>query len=390
MFRLTQFMRELHTPTPTTAEPRRRPSGPVVIWNLVRRCNLLCRHCYTNSADRDYAGELDTEEVRTVMRDLRAFGVPVVILSGGEPLLRPDLFELAGYAKELGFYTALSSNGTLIDGEVAQRIANIGFDYVGISLDGIGATHDAFRRRSGAYDAALSGIRNCRDQGVKVGARFTLTESNGSDLPALLRLMQDEHIDKLYVSHLNYAGRGKSRACRDAHVELTRSSMRLLFDEAWRSVCENSAREFVTGNNDADAVFLLHWIAERFPDQIDPIRQKLDQWGGNASGVNVANIDNRGGVHPDSFWWDYTLGSVRERPFSEIWRDHSDPLMAGLNAEHRPLRGRCGTCDFVSVCNGNTRVRAHRATGDFWAEDPGCYLTDSEIRESSLRKPLMD
>lgn len=377
MFRVTRFMQELDSSTPLTG--RRNPPGPVVIWNLIRRCNLTCLHCYSISTDVDFPGELSTQKVFEVMDDLKAFGVPVLILSGGEPLLRRDIFEVAARSKAMGFYTGLSTNGTLIDAPLADRIAATGFDYVGISLDGVGATHDRFRRKEGAFDASLAALRLCRDRGVKVGVRFTLAQDNAADLPALLELTEREGIDKFYLSHLNYAGRGNKNRGSDAHFRTTRRTMDLLFDTAWEYRRRGLEREFVTGNNDADGVYLLHWVEQRFPERAAHIRAKLVEWGGNASGVNVANIDNLGNVHPDTMWWDYNLGNLRERPFSKIWADLSDPVMAGLKASPRTVKGRCGQCAHFDICNGSSRVRARSLTGDAWEEDPGCYLEDEEI-----------
>jgi heme d1 biosynthesis radical SAM protein NirJ len=377
MFRVSQYMQEIARPTPLG--PARNPPGPVVIWNLIRRCNLTCKHCYSISADRDFPGELTREEVFTVMEDLRRFRVPVLILSGGEPLLRPDIFDIARQAKAMGFYVGLSSNGTLIDQGSIETIVRTGFDYVGVSLDGIGETHDRFRRRAGAFDASMHGIRLCKEHGIKVGIRFTLTQDNAHELPQLLQLMEDEELDKFYLSHLNYAGRGNKNRRDDVFHQTTRRVMDLLFDTCWRNQQEGKRKEFVTGNNDADGVYLLHWVRRTMPAQEAHLRARLAQWGGNASGVNVANIDNLGNVHPDTMWWNYTLGNVRERPFSEIWQDVSDPIMAGLKARPRKVKGRCGACAYLDVCNGNTRVRAWQLTGDPWAEDPACYLTDEEI-----------
>jgi heme d1 biosynthesis radical SAM protein NirJ len=386
MFRISQYLHllaraEAGAPMPP---PRRgRPSGPVVIWNLIRRCNLTCAHCYALSADHDYAGELGTDEACTVMDDLKAFGVPVLILSGGEPLLRPDLFTLATRARAMGFYVGLSTNGTLIDAAMADRIAGTGFDYVGISLDGLRETHDRFRRLEGAFDASLAGVRHLRARGVKVGLRYTMTAMNAHDLPALLQLMRDEDAGKFYFSHLNYAGRGNIHRARDAHFDATREALDLLYDTAWARAQAGAADEFVTGNNDADGPWLLHWLARRRPDLHArfgaALREHLQAWGGNASGVNVANIDNLGEVHPDTMWWHHRLGNVRERPFSQIWADTSDPLMAGLKAVPRPVQGRCAACAHRTICGGNTRVRAEQVTGNAWAEDPGCYLDDAEI-----------
>jgi Fe-coproporphyrin III synthase len=378
MLRLSRALHELLDP----AAPRRTgaPSGPVVIWNLIRRCNLTCMHCYSISADIDFPGELDTAEVLRVMDDLKAFGVPALILSGGEPLLRKDIFQIADRAKALGFYTALSTNGTLIDPPLAERVRNAGFDYVGISLDGLQATHDKFRRKAGAFAKSLEALRLCRDMGAKVGVRFTLTQDNAADLPGLLDLVEDERIDRFYLSHLNYAGRGNVNRRRDAHFRVTREALDLVFARAWDAARRGMVKDFVTGNNDADGVYLLHWVRRHLP-ALDAARLRaiLAAWGGNSSGVNVANIDNLGNVHPDTMWWDCTLGNVRSRPFSDIWRDTRHPIMAGLKLRPRQVKGRCATCSYFDVCGGNTRVRAMKVFGDPWAEDPGCYLEDEEI-----------
>ena len=377
MFRLTQYLKELINPTPL--KPVRSLPGPIVIWNLIRRCNLTCKHCYSVSADKDFPNELSTKEVFHVMDDLKAFGVPVLILSGGEPLLHPDIFAIAQRAKAMGFYLSLSSNGTLINEANIEAIAKVGFDYVGISLDGLPTTHDRFRRCPGAFEKALQGIRWCQLYGIKVGIRFTLTQDNVNELPQMLQLAEEENIDKFYLSHLNYAGRGNKNRQDDVHHQMTRQAMDCLLANNWQMLQAGKTREIVTGNNDADGVYLLLWVKQHFPDKLDLIRTKLEQWGGNASGVNIANIDNLGQVHPDTFWWHYSLGQVRDRPFSAIWNDITDPLLAGLKQRPRPLKGRCSQCCYQAICGGNTRTRAYQLTGDPWAEDPACYLTDAEI-----------
>lgn len=386
MFRVTQYMQALADGTPLG--PKRTPPGPVVIWNLIRRCNLACKHCYSISADHDFPGELTTEEVYAVMDDLKTFGVPVLILSGGEPLLRPDIYAISKRAKDMGFYVGLSTNGTLIDENNIERIAAVGYDYVGISIDGLRATHDKFRRLEGAFDASMHGIKLCQEHGIKVGLRFTLTQDNAEELPAILDLMDALDIDKFYLSHLNYAGRGNRNRKDDVVHQHTRRTMDMLFDRCWAGLQAGHVREYVTGNNDADGVYLLHWVQRNFPDQAEAMRARLAQWGGNASGLWVANIDNLGNVHPDTFWWDYDLGNVRERPFSQIWQDTSDPLMAGFKQQPRPVKGRCGECRYLDICGGNTRVRAWQLTGDPWQEDPACYLTDEEIGASGDHERL--
>ena len=382
MFRISQYMQLIAALERGEAPPRTRagqPSGPVVIWNLIRRCNLTCRHCYSISADTNFPNELSTEQVFRTMDDLHAAGVRVLILSGGEPLLRPDIWQIADRAKAKGFYVGLSTNGTLIDAALAERVAAQGFDYVGISLDGIGATHDHFRRKEGAFDASLAAIRLLHARGVKVGARYTMTEGNAHDFEPLLDLCEREGIDKFYFSHLNYAGRGNKNRKTDAQHATTRRAMVTLFARALTDALAGGTREYVTGNNDADGVFLLQWVHRHFPQHHAIVAERLVRWGGNASGVNVANIDNLGVVHPDTMWWHHPLGNVKDRAFGEIWADTADPLMAGLKQHPRPVTGRCGACAYLAICNGNTRTRAQQLTGDFWAEDPGCYLSDEEI-----------
>jgi heme d1 biosynthesis radical SAM protein NirJ len=381
MFRISRYLHALQRGQ--TVAPKPKPvmmgSGPVVIWNLIRRCNLACKHCYATSADIDFAGELSTDEVYSVMDDLQAFGVSVLILSGGEPLLRPDIFEISKRAKEMGFYVGLSSNGTLINDSNITDIEGIGYDYVGVSLDGMRDTHDRFRRKQGAFDDSIQGIRLCHEAGIKIGLRFTLTQDNATELPDLLQLMRDEDIDKFYLSHLNYAGRGNRNRTSDLHHQMTRNAMDLMFATCWSDVQAGIKREFVTGNNDADGPYLLQWAAQHLPEHLPALRKQILRWGGNSSGVNIANIDNLGSVHPDTMWWDYSIGNIRERPFSEIWQDTSDPLMAGLKAAKRPLEGRCASCRHLPICGGNSRTRAWQLTGNPWAEDPGCYLSDEEI-----------
>ncbi|MBF0214098.1 MAG: heme d1 biosynthesis radical SAM protein NirJ [Magnetococcales bacterium] len=380
MFRLTQFMKRLLTPATSERSGKLRATGPVIVWNVIRRCNLSCAHCYAASSDRAFRGELSLEACYRVLEDLKRSGVSALILSGGEPLMRADLFEIAARARELGFYLGLSSNGTLMDRPMAERIAAAGFDYVGVSLDGLEANHDRMRGMQGAFRRSVEGIGHCRDQGVKAGIRFTPTRDNAGDLPGLFALMDHEGVDRFYLSHWNSAGRGKVSRGENADLLATRRVMEWLFEVSRADVEQGSGREIVTGNNDADGVFFLFWVRRHWPHLADRAQTLLTRWGGNASGVGIANIDELGEVHPDIFWRHHSLGNVQKRPFDEIWGNREDPLLAGLRAKPRPLKGRCGRCVHLAICGGNTRVRAYQATGDHWEEDPGCYLTDGEIQ----------
>ena len=381
MLRISHYLRALARPEAgpvlgARGTPGTRP--PVVIWNLLRRCNLTCKHCYATSADSEFRDELDTAEALRVIDDLHAAGVKVLILSGGEPLLREDIFELSAYARDKGFFVALSTNGTLIDAGNIDRIVAARYDYVGISIDGLEAVHDDWRQLRGSFAASMHAIDLCRAHDIRVGLRTTLTQYNYPQLPEILALMREHDVQKFYLSHLNYSGRGKRSRKADAHHRMTRDAMGQLFEQAWADVMSGRDTDFVTGNNDADAILLLQWVRERLPQHAARLEKMLRAWGGNASGSGIANIDNTGAVHPDTYWWQHTVGNVRQRSFRDIWLDNPDPLLLRLREHPRAVEGRCAECQWLSICNGNTRTRAW-AEGNLWGEDPGCYLSDTEI-----------
>ena len=379
MIRISHYLRAAsgRTPQPRASRPG-STRAPVVIWNLLRRCNLTCKHCYATSADTHFKGELNTEEALRVIDELHEAGVKVLVLSGGEPLMRPDCLELAQYASGKGFYVALSTNGTLIDESNITAIRDVGFDYVGISIDGLQPIHDVFRQMQGAFAASMKAVRLCRKQDIRVGLRTTLTQHNYPQLPALLDMMKEYDVQKYYLSHLNYSGRGKRSRQVDADWAMTRDAMNQIFQRAWEDIEAGLETDFVSGNNDADAILLLQWVQNHLPQFAQDLENMLRAWGGNASGAGVVNIDNLGNIHPDTYWWQHTVGNVRQRSFRDIWFDHPDPLLLELRRHPRQISGRCGQCQWLTICNGNTRTRAW-AEGDLWGEDPGCYLTDAEI-----------
>lgn len=385
MFRISQLLKTLHDDMlefkPVKAA--RKMKGPVVIWNLIRRCNLQCKHCYSTSLDIDFKDELTTEQIKATIDDLKLAHVPVLILSGGEPLLRPDIYEITEYAKQKGFYLALSTNGTLINEDNIEAIKAADYQYVGISIDGLEEFHDEFRRQKGSFKTSMHAIKLCKEAGIKVGMRLCLTKENFKDIPAMLDLMEENSVDKFYLSHLNYSGRGKRSAENDAMFKMTKDAMEMLYERAWSHITQGIETDFVTGNNDADGPFLLQWAtkryAEQYPEAIANLKQRLINWGGNSSGINVANIDNTGTIHPDTYWWNHAIGNVKTEKFSDVWKNTQDPLMLGFRESPRPVKGRCASCEHLAICGGNTRTRAFAQSGDAWAEDPGCYLDDDEI-----------
>ncbi len=352
---------------------------PVVVWNLTRRCNLFCMHCYSDSHDRAYPGELTTKEGRALLDDLAEFGVPTVLFSGGEPLTRPDLFELAAYARDRGLRCVLSTNGTLITPEAARKIQRCGFSYVGVSLDGIGPVHDKVRGKKGAYEAALAGLRRCRDSGSRVGLRFTVHKRNVDQLAAIFDLLEREDIPRCCVYHLAYAGRGGRIRAYDLSPTETRRAVDHIFERAQGFHRRGLDKEVLTVDNHADNVYLYLRVRQEQPQRVEEVHQMLTWNGGNQSGIAVASVDPGGNVHADQFSWHYSFGNVRERPFGTIWTDTSEPRLALLKDRKSHLKGRCRSCRYLDICNGNLRVRAESCFDDFLAPDPACYLTDEEV-----------
>ncbi|HOM82520.1 MAG TPA: radical SAM protein [Armatimonadota bacterium] len=362
---------------PPSASDRR----PVVAWNICRRCNLACVHCYTDSANRHYPGELTTEEGMALIDDLADFRIPALLFSGGEPLIRPDLFTLAAHARARNLRITLSTNGTLIDEAMAARIREAGFNYVGISLDGIGETNDRFRGMPGAFERAVRGIRNCMAVGQKVGLRLTLTRRNYQDLHAIFRFIEEEGIQRACFYHLVYAGRGNDMTRDDLSHAETRRAMDIILEHTLDFHRRGLGIDILTVDNHVDGPYLYLRLCQTDPKRAEEARRLLEWNGGgaNSSGVGFGNIDPQGNVHPDQFWQQHTFGNVRERPFSEIWMDTTDPLMAGLKNRLPLLKGKCSRCRFLKMCGGSFRVRALAVTGDPWAPDPACYLTEEEI-----------
>lgn len=356
-----------------------RDKKPIVVWNSTKACNLRCIHCYyTAHAQRD-PNELTTSEAKVMIDGLAQFGVPVFLFSGGEPLLRDDLFELGAYAVERGRRTVISTNGTLITADVAARIREAGFSYVGISLDGIGGTNDRFRGARGAFDAALAGVRACTQAGVRTGLRLTLNQHNYQDLSDIFRLLEEENIRRACFYHLVYAGRGARIQDDDLSLEQSRQAVDLIFDRSEDFSRRDVDIEILTVDNHADGPYLLRRVQERQPERADEVQQLLRWNGGNSTGIGIGAVDHLGNVHADQFWQHHSFGNVRERSFGEIWTDTSDPLLAGLKDRKPLLKGRCAACKYLDICNGNFRVRAEAVHDDVWAPDPACYLTDEEI-----------
>jgi len=352
---------------------------PVIVWNCTRRCNLKCVHCYAQSKNIDYEGELTTKEGKALIDDLAEFGAPVILFSGGEPMMREDLPELAFYAKEKGMRAVISTNGTLITPEKAKILKEIGLSYVGISLDGMRDVHDKFRGVKGAFDKAIEAIHNCKKEGIKVGLRFTMNKRNVQEIPNIFKLLEEEDIPRACFYHLVYSGRGSKLINEDLTHEETRKTVDLIMDKTRDLFNRGLEKEILTVDNHADGPYVYLRLLKEDPKRAEEVSELLQMNEGNSTGIGIGCVSWDGAVHPDQFWRQHVLGNVRDRKFSEIWMDTSNLLTGGLKNRKPLLKGRCAKCKWLNVCNGNFRARAESYYNDVWASDPACYLTDEEI-----------
>ncbi|HBT95124.1 MAG TPA: 12,18-didecarboxysiroheme deacetylase [Coriobacteriia bacterium] len=368
-----------------------RDKKPVVVWNCTQTCNLKCVHCYAGSENKKYEGEMTTEDAKKMIDDLAAFGAPVLLFSGGEPTVRPDLLELMHYAKSKGMRVVISTNGTLITAERAKEFAEVGLSYVGVSLDGGRETHDKFRGIEGSFDKSIEGIRNSKAAGIKVGLRMTINKRNYQDIDEIFEIMDREDINRACFYHLVYTGRGSELMNEDLDHEQTREVVRHLMDLTKARFDAGKKPEILTVDNHADAPFVYMELLKEDPKRAAEVMQLLEWNQGNSSGNGIACVSWDGEVYPDQFWRHFSLGNVKDRPFSEIWTDVSretpqSELMFRLKDKRPFVKGRCADCRWLNICGGNFRVRSEAATGDLWGADPACYLTDEEITGDPVGK----
>ncbi|MDE7065765.1 MAG: 12,18-didecarboxysiroheme deacetylase [Desulfovibrionaceae bacterium] len=352
---------------------------PVVVWNMTRRCNLKCVHCYAQALDEHGRDDISTEQAKTMIDDLAAYGAPVMLFSGGEPLVRQDLTELAKHATLKGMRAVISTNGTLITREKARELKEVGLSYVGISLDGLESVHDHFRGVPGAFRKALQGIENCQAEGLKVGLRFTINKRNAGEVPGIFGLLRDLEVPRACFYHLVYSGRGSELIKEDLDHAETRALLDLIMDETRACFDAGTPKEILTVDNHADGPYVWMRMKKEDPRRAEEIFELLQFNEGNSTGRGIGCISWDGKVHADQFWRQHTFGNVLERPFSRIWDDPNIELLHMLKDKKPHVKGRCATCRFLNICGGNFRARAEAFYGDIWAQDPACYLTDEEI-----------
>ncbi len=352
---------------------------PVVVWNATRRCNLKCIHCYAQATAGTAPDELTTEQGKTLIKDLADFGSPVMLFSGGEPLMREDLPELADFAVQNGMRAVISTNGTLITKEMAQTLKKVGLSYVGVSLDGMEAVHDKFRGVKGAFKQALEGIENARNAGIKVGLRFTINKINAEEIPAVFDLLEERNVPRICFYHLVYSGRGSKMVEEDLSLEQSRQAVDLIMDRTKSLHDRGKPTEVLTVDNHCDGPYVYLRMLKENPERAAEVMELLKMNEGNNSGRGIGCVSWDGKVHPDQFWRHHTFGNVLDKPFSQIWTDPDDTFLQQLKVKKKHVTGRCAQCKWLDICGGNFRVRAEAVYDDVWAPDPACYLTDEEI-----------
>ncbi len=372
MFRLSNLLKSV-----VEDRPSRVLNGSIAIWNFTNRCNLSCLHCYSK-ADLNSIDTLKTEDILAVLPKLKANGIKFLIFSGGEPLTRTDIYDIANECKKIGIMTYLSTNGLYVRKSNAQKILDT-FNYIGISIDGSQKVHDKFRGLEGSFKESMKAIDLLNSYGkTKVGIRFTITKDTYDDLEFIFDLAERHNIPKIYISHLVYSGRGLDNLDMDLRKEQRIKAVNYILDKAFEYHETNRDIEVVTGNMEMDAILFYDKFITKYPQYADEMKKRLKAWGGNSAGRKLLNIDSEGNVKPDPFFPAY-IGNILKEDFSDIWSNKPIELLQKLRVHPRELEGKCKDCKYLEICNGGSRSRAYAIFGNMWAEDPSCYLEDVTI-----------
>ena len=369
MFRMSNLLKSV-----VEGKPARVLDGSIAIWNFTNRCNLSCLHCYTK-ATLDSSDTLSTDDIMDTLPKLKANGVKFLIFSGGEPLTRKDIYEIAERCRALGIVTYLSSNGLYVKKSNAQQLLDT-FDYIGISIDGSEKVHDAFRGLEGSFRESMKAVDLLNSYGkTKVGIRFTITKDTYDDLQFIFELAEKHHIPKIYISHLVYSGRGLENLKMDLSKEQRITAVNYILDKAFEYHESGKDIEIVTGNMEMDAILFYDRFAKQYPEHAEEMKKRLIEWGGNSAGRKLLNLDSEGYVKPDPFF-PFKIGNILREDFSDIWTKKPIAMLEALRVHPRKLGGKCENCQYINICNGGSRSRAYAIYGDLWAEDPSCYLKD--------------
>ena len=353
--------------------------GPVIAYNCTAKCNLRCLHCYSSATSNNCDDELTTCQAKQLLSQLSQVNCPVVLFTGGEPLLRSDLFELLAEAKRLGLKPVISSNGTLIDSAAAEKLAKTGIRYVGISIDGQQEFHDRFRQTKGCFKAAVTGIENCAKAGIKAGLRFTITKENAGQIPAVFELAASKDIRRICFYHLVRTGRAKGLDSQVPTPLQTRKIIDAITEKTDDFAKKGLIDEVLTVGNHADGPYLLVRMLKENNSLYEKAEQLLLTNGGNKTGEKIVCIGWNGSVYPDQFWRNYSLGNVKDKTFRQIWENPDEPVLNKLRNKAGFADKRCLGCKWFDLCRGNFRFLSNDSSDENWLNEPCCYLTDEEI-----------
>ena len=354
-----------------SGSPAREPGIPqlrLVAWETTRNCNLSCVHCRAAATCGPYEGELDTAAAFQLLDQIAKVAKPIVILTGGEPLMRADIFDIAKYGTGLGLRMVMAPNGTMVTADVAKRLAEVGIQRISVSIDGANEeSHDRFRGVQGAYRGALQGIENAKSAGIAFQINTTVTKTNLDQIPKILTLAEELGAVAHHIFLLVPTGRGKYIVDQEINAREYEETLNWFYDQRnktplqLKATCAPHYHRILRQRAKADGetvTFESHGL--------DAVTR------GCLAGTGFCFVSHRGIVQPCGFL-DLNCGDVKKEPFNDIWVNSAQ--FKELRDTNR-LKGKCGICEYRKVCGG-CRARAFEATGDFMDEEPLCLYQPS-------------
>lgn len=355
-------------PKPDEAPPLR-----MIAWEVTRACNLDCVHCRAAAINEPPPGEWTTDEAKRFLDQVRSFANPVIILTGGDPMMRSDIWEIAAHGKEIGLRMVMSPNGTLITPESAEKMKEVGIMRVSISLDGSSPeVHDAFRRVKGAFEGALRGINYLKEAGIGFQINTTVTKHNINDLENMLKLVQDIGAEAWHVFLLVPTGRAENMKDEEITPEQYEETLNWLYE------VQRDAKVYV---KPTCAPHYYRIYRQRAKEDGLPVQPKMQNQGlqamtrGCLGGITFMFVSHMGEAYPCGYLEEFA-GNVRVDGPEKVWKE--SPVFKRLR-DYAQLQGRCGACEYVRVCGG-CRARAKAIYGDYMAEEPYCVYEPKKMK----------
>ncbi|MBN1787530.1 MAG: radical SAM protein [Sedimentisphaerales bacterium] len=346
-------------------------TGPIVVYNCTNKCGQNCLHCYAK-AQSTSGKELDATQAKQLLEQLAAVKCPVVLFSGGEPLEREKILELLQFSHKIGLRTVLSTNGSLINAEIAKKLLDAGVKYVGISIDGTEETHDKFRGIKGSFKSAVNAMKFCKDINLKTGMRFTITNINYTQIADIFALAAKLNVSRICFYHLISAGRAAENNLKCTNQQI-RTALANILDCA-KEYSKKGVTEVLTVGNHVDGAFVLHRLKQEKSESYEKVLSLLEKFGGNKIGTKIFDVDSQGNVHPDQFWQNYTLGNITEEKFENIMKNY----LHIFKDKTAFAPARCKKCRWLTICGTNMRFFGNDLKSE-WVLEPDCFLTDEEI-----------